>query len=147
MIEEVHQDKIAAQQHWNAYPCGSGDYLSGLEYGSREWFDAVRQTRYEVADRWIRRVIPFGAARGKQVLEVGYGLGTDLLTFAEAGAEAHGIDLAEEHYRLAERNFFVHGRTADLRVGDAAQLPWPDNLFDFAYSNGVLHHTPDTVRC
>ena len=27
--------------------------------------------------------------------------------------------------------------------GDALQLPFKDDVFDFAYSIGVLHHTPD----
>ncbi len=144
---ESHPDKLAAQLQWSTNPCGSGSYLDQFEYASLEWFDAVRQNRYEVTDRWMKRIIPFASARGKRLLEIGYGMGTDLLTFAEAGAEVHGIDLTEEHRRLAEKNFALHGRSADLRTGDAAQLPWPDNTFDIVYSNGVLHHTPDTVRC
>jgi ubiquinone/menaquinone biosynthesis C-methylase UbiE len=147
VIPQSNPDKAAAQLQWNTNPCGSGDYLEGLEYGSAEWFEVVRRNRYEVTDEWMTRLIPFAAGKGKRLLEIGYGQGTDLLTFAEAGAEPHGIDLAEEHQRLAERNFAHHHRTADLRLGDAGQLPWPDAYFDVVYSNGVLHHTPDTVRC
>ena len=29
---------------------------------------------------------------------------------------------------------------------DAEYLPFPDDRFDIVYSNGVLHHTPDTER-
>jgi ubiquinone/menaquinone biosynthesis C-methylase UbiE len=60
---------------------------------------------------------------------------------------SHGIDLTEEHHRLAERNFAVHGSSATLVQGDAADLPFPAEFFDIVYSNGVLHCTPDTVRC
>jgi ubiquinone/menaquinone biosynthesis C-methylase UbiE len=147
MMPDSHPDKVAAKLQWNTNPCGSGAHLAELEYGSVDWFDAVRQNRYHGTDTWMMRLIPFGAVSGKRLLEIGYGLGTDLLTFAEAGADPHGIDLVEEHRRLAERNFALHGRAADLRLGDAAQLPWPDGYFDLVYSNGVLHHTPDTVRC
>jgi ubiquinone/menaquinone biosynthesis C-methylase UbiE len=140
-------EKREAQRQWNDHPCGTGAYLQELEYGSREWFDAMRYRRYYEADRWILNVVPFSDASGKRLLEIGYGAGTDLLTWAAAGAEVHGIDITDEHHRLAERNFAVHGSAADLRVGDAAQLPWADAYFDVVYSLGVLHHTPDTVRC
>jgi ubiquinone/menaquinone biosynthesis C-methylase UbiE len=36
--------------------------------------------------------------------------------------------------------------TGDIRVADAENLPYKDNYFDFIYSWGVLHHTPDTQK-
>lgn len=95
----------------------------------------------------MKEKIPFSSGKGKKVLEIGYGMGTDLLTWAIEGAEVHGIDLTEEHHRLAELNFKAYGKKANLLLGDAALLPFPSNEFDIVYSNGVLHHTPDTVRC
>jgi SAM-dependent methyltransferase len=42
----------------------------------------------------------------------------------------------------------VYGLQAhDLRVADAEHVPYPDNYFDCVYSWGVIHHSPDTVRC
>jgi SAM-dependent methyltransferase len=140
-------DKLEAQKQWNTTPCGTGDYLAGLEVGSREYFDAVRRSRYEVTDPWMPRVIDFDVARGKRLLEIGHGMGTDLLTFCEHGAEVYGIDITAEHHRLATRNFEVHGRQAVLKLCDAASIDFPSEFFDVVYSHGVLHHTPDTVRC
>ena len=140
-------DKLEARKQWNATPCGTGGYRDRLEYGSLEFFDAIRQSRYEVTDRWMKRTIDFGMARGKRLLEIGHGVGSDLLTFCEAGAEVYGIDITEEHHRLAKRNFELHGRPCVLKLGDAAAIPFTDEFFDVVYSHGVLHHTPDTVRC
>ena len=140
-------EKLEAQKQWDATPCGTGDYLAGLEVGSREYFDAVRRSRYEVTDPWVPRVIDFDIARSKKLLEIGHGMGTDLLTFAEHGAEVYGIDITAEHHRLATRNFEVHGRQAVLKLCDAATIDFPSEFFDVVYSMGVLHHTPDTVRC
>ena len=140
-------DKAETRKQWNRTPCGTGDFLAQLEPESLEWFDEVRRARYELIDKWIPRVIPFKEARGKRLLEIGHGIGSDLLTFAENGAEVCGIDITEEHHRLARKNFELHGLPVELRLGDAACLPWPDASFDVVYSHGVLHHTPDMPQC
>lgn len=139
--------KSETTKQWNATPCGSSNVNEDLSKGSFDFFEAVRHSRYQISDTWMKEKIPFSSGKGKKVLEIGYGMGTDLLTWAIEGAEVHGIDLTEEHHRLAELNFKTHGKQANLVLGDAANLPFPSNEFDIVYSNGVLHHTPDTVRC
>lgn len=143
----MNRDKLEAQKQWNTHPCGTGKYLDGIEYGALEFFDAVSHHRYEVTDRWMKRVIDFNIAKGKRLLEIGHGIGTDLLSFCDGGAEVCGIDITEEHHRLAKRNFAFHGKTGVLKLCDAADIDFPSNYFDYVYSHGVLHHTPDTVRC
>lgn len=151
MVEDIHPigipAKDAAQAQWNRTPCGSGRYLDEYEPDTLEYFDAVRRSRYQVTDTWIPRMVDFTAARGGRVLEIGFGMGSDLLSWAEGGAEVHGIDITEEHVRLAQLNFALHGRNTNLKLCDAAKMDFPDDHFDVVYSNGVLHHTPDTVRC
>jgi len=143
----MNQHKLEAQNQWNTTPCGSGDYLSGIEYGSYTFFEQVRRNRYGVSDQWIKETINFKMANGKRLLEIGYGMGTDLLTFCEEGVEVYGVDFTEEHYHLAQKNFQLHEKQAMLKLCDAENIDFPSNFFDFVYSNGVLHHTPDTVRC
>ncbi len=143
----MQQEKVQAQKLWNKTPCGTGDYLKEHEYGSLAFFDEVRRHRYEVTDRWMPRTIDFGAARGKKLLEIGHGMGTDLLTFADNGAEVYGIDITQEHHRLAKLNFELHGRNCTIKLCDAAKIDFPSNYFDMVYSHGVLHHTPDIEQC
>lgn len=138
--------KAEARKQWSRTPCGTGSYLDSLPRESLEWFDEVRRNRYTV-DSWMPRVMPFAECGGKRLLEVGHGVGSDLLTFAENGALVSGIDLTPEHHRLAKKNFELHGVTADLRLGDAAALPWADESQDVVYCFGVLHHTPDPDVC
>jgi len=146
-IYKMNRDKFEAQKQWNNNPCGTGEYLHGIEYGSLEFFDAIRDHRYEVTDKWMKKIIDFSISRNKQLLEIGHGIGTDLLTFCEGGAAVFGIDIAEEHHKLAQRNFTLHGKTCVLKLCDGAEIDFPSNYFDYVYSHGVLHHTPDTVRC
>ncbi len=144
---DLKEEKLQAVKLWTENPCGVGDYVEHLEYGSRAFFDEIRRNRYEVTDDWMPRHIDFGAARGAKLLEIGYGLGTDLLTFRENGAEVYGIDITEEHHRLAQLNFTLHGQDSVLSVGDCAKIDYPSDYFDFVYSHGVLHHTPEIDRC
>lgn len=140
-------DKIATIKQWNQTPCGTGDYLAHLTPDSLEYFDNIRHSRYEITDRWMKKTIDFDMAHDKKLLEIGHGIGSDLLTFAEHGAEVYGVDITPKHHQMAKKNFELHHKTADLRLCDAAHLPFPDHFFDVVYSCGVLHHTPDTIRC
>lgn len=145
--EDIAAGKDAARRQWNTTPCGTGEHLADLEPETLAWFDRVRDDRYRVSDPWMLRSFDFASERGKRVLEIGFGLGSDLLSWAEGGAEVHGIDITQEHLRLATRNFALHGRDARLQLADAAHIPYPDAHFDIVYSNGVLHHTRDIAAC
>ncbi|MBI5049146.1 MAG: class I SAM-dependent methyltransferase [Deltaproteobacteria bacterium] len=143
----MNKDKLETQKQWNENPCGTGDYLAGIEYGSLKFFDEIQRSRYEVTDTWMKQTIDFNMAKGKKLLEIGHGIGTDLLTFCEGGAEVYAIDITEEHHKLATLNFKLHGKECVLKLCDSANIDFPSDCFDYVYSHGVLHHTPDTVRC
>lgn len=139
--------KQSVIDQWNAAPCGSTDLSCDLEPGTLEFFEAARKSRYENTDPWMKDAIPFHLGRGKKLLEIGYGMGTDLLTWRLEGAEVYGIDITREHYRLAELNFKVHHQTGHLQIADATNIPFPSVTFDLVYSNGVFHHSPEAPRC
>ena len=83
---------------------------------------------------------------GEQVLEVGGGMGTDLAQFARHGAIVTDVDLSEGHLQLARENFRLRGLSGTFVHHDAESLPFDDNTFDLVYSNGVIHHTPNTGK-
>src|SRR5205814_3025353 len=90
-------------------------------------------------------VMEFARHAGEDVLEIGGGIGTDLAQFAANGARVTDVDLAAEHLRLAEENFRLRGLNGTFVHHDAESLPFDDASFDLVYSNGVLHHTPNTA--
>lgn len=136
--------KLAAQQQWNANPCGISIDAALLDDGqfTRSIFDSIAVARYQ-SNPWLEAALPWDAVAGQYVLEIGFGVGTDLVRMAQNGANANGIDLTERHHRLAQKNFEQHGLISNLISGDAAVLPFDDGVFDLVYSVGVLHHTPD----
>jgi ubiquinone/menaquinone biosynthesis C-methylase UbiE len=80
---------------------------------------------------------------GMKVLEIGCGTGTNLELFTEAGCEVAGVDLSPSMIDLAKKKL---GDRADLRLGDAAEIPFADSSFDLVLSFLTLHEMPPAVR-
>lgn len=137
-------DKARAYQQWTIDPCGSSSSQQPL--GTREFFEQVERYRYQDYAPWMPAVMGFGRFAGQRLLEVGCGLGTDLLQFARAGAIVCGTDLTPCSVALARQRFALDHLPGQFLVCDAEALCFPDNSFDVVYSNGVLHHLPDTEQ-
>ena len=131
-------DNSAVRSYWN-------DHIHDLEIsrhapGSREFFADLDQYHFEKLHH-LPRLIDFDAYRGKSVLDVGCGAGTDLVRFARGGAIVTGVDLSSSAITLAKQNFAHHGLPADLREADGEKLPLADNTFDLVFAHGVVQYT------
>jgi ubiquinone/menaquinone biosynthesis C-methylase UbiE len=136
-----------ARLTWNNRACGALSPEENAEAGSLAFFDRMVQRRYGRDDPWVPEVLNFKNMAGKQVLEIGHGMGCDLVHAAKAGAIAHGVDLTPNHHEIAKKHLAANGLQADLHLCDASELPFDSNTMDIVYSLGVLHHTDDTIRC
>jgi SAM-dependent methyltransferase len=128
-------------EYWNRRPCNIRH--STAEIGSRQYFEEVEQRKYFVEPH-IPEFARFELWRGRRVLEVGCGIGTDAVNFARAGAEYTGADLSAASLALARRRFEVlglSGRLIEANAEELAQRLEPGS-FDLVYSFGVIHHTP-----
>ena len=84
---------IQVQNYWEQETCGTGDEGAGdFEKHSPEWFRQVEENRYQL-EPYIHSVAQFTRHRGKKILEIGVGAGTDHLQWARAGCKCHGVDL------------------------------------------------------
>lgn len=135
--------KEAVRGFWESEPCGST--LTQLEPGSAGYYEDIERKRYAL-EPFIPSFAEFHRWRGKRVLEVGVGLGSDFVNFARAGAELSGVDLTEAAVTNVRRRLELEGLEADVQRADAESLPFEDGTFDLVYSWGVLQHTPDTER-
>ncbi len=138
---DAYKDRV--QDQWNENPVGS-QYVQSAQPHSLEWFLEVERYRYGAYAPWMPEVMEFAAHRDEDVLEIGGGMGTDLAQFASHGARVTDVDLAAGHLQLAQENFCVRGLQGRFVHHDAESLPFDDGSFDVVYSNGVLHHTPNT---
>lgn len=77
---------------------------------------------------------------GKLVLDVGCGMGRFAEVATRWGARVVGVDLSLAA-EVAEEN--LKERQAAFFQADVFKLPFAPESFDYIYSLGVLHHTPD----
>ena len=129
------------RQYWDQQACGTYKSVVGAwPELSREWFAQVEQHRYSM-EPFIHTFAQFPAHRGKTMLEVGVGAGTDHLQWARAGAICYGVDLTQRAIDTTGAHLALHGLSSHLQRIDAEILPFPDASFDVVYSWGVIHHS------
>jgi ubiquinone/menaquinone biosynthesis C-methylase UbiE len=127
--------------YWEGTPCGTNPEVVGeVDALSPEWFERVEDHRYAV-EPFIHAIAQFTRHRGKRVLEVGVGAGTDHLQWARAGAECHGVDLTDAAIEITRARLAHYGLSSRLQRANAEEIPYGDDNFDTVYSWGVIHHT------
>jgi SAM-dependent methyltransferase len=99
------------------------------EHDHRSELDFTRKTGLQPED-----------LRGKLVLDAGCGMGRYAEVVSRWGARVVGVDLSAA-VEAAARN--LAGYPAAVFQADVFSLPFAEESFDYVYSLGVLHHTPD----
>lgn len=144
IFSEVSVDHV--REYWNNRPCNIRH--SPSEVGTRQYFDEVEARKYFVEPH----ILPFAQFerwKGKRVLEIGCGVGTDTINFARAGANVTAVDLSEESLALAQKRADVFGlKNIRFYRANAEELSStvPIEPYDLVYSFGVIHHTPHPER-
>ncbi|MFL7892988.1 MAG: class I SAM-dependent methyltransferase [Anaerolineales bacterium] len=129
---------IEIRDYWN-------EHIHDLEVatepiGSPGFFDQLDAYRFDKL-RYLPQLVDFGGYSGKRLIEIGCGVGIDLVHFAKGEAQVTGIDLSEVSIGLAQANFSQRGLDADLRVMNGEAMEFEDNCFDVVYAHGVLQYT------
>jgi len=88
----------------------------------------------------------FKVFRGKKVLEVGCGVGTDGRQFAKNGAIYTGINVDKGSTNLAKEAFDLFDLPGTILKMNGEKLEFQDDTFDHVHSFGVIHHTPSPKR-
>jgi 2-polyprenyl-3-methyl-5-hydroxy-6-metoxy-1,4-benzoquinol methylase len=137
----------AVREYWNRRPCNIRH--SSAEFGTELYFNQCEEKKYRVEPH-IPGFANFAAWKGKRVLEIGCGIGTDSINFARAGADLTIVELSEESLKLCKKRFEVFGLQCNFYLGSAEDLDTllPKDIapFDLIYSFGVIHHTPHPER-
>ncbi len=135
----------AIRQYWNAHIHDL--QMTRHPVGTPEFFDDLDEYRFDKL-HYLPRLVDFNGFAGRRVLEVGCGIGIDLVRFARGGAVVTGVDLSDTAIELAARNVARHGlaSNADLRVADAEALPFDNDSFDIVYGHGVIQYAADPER-
>jgi ubiquinone/menaquinone biosynthesis C-methylase UbiE len=80
---------------------------------------------------------------GMSILDVGCGTGAFLQFYQRYKCNLYGIDMSPAMLDLARSRL---GDAADLHLGSAADMPYPDSAFDLVVSMLVLHEIDHPLR-
>lgn len=137
----------SVRNYWDARPCNIRH--SPQPVGTLEYFEEVDKRKYFVEPH-ILSFADFPRWAGKRVLEIGCGIGTDTIRFAQAGARVTSVDLSPKSAEIARQrvDVFGVGDRVTIHVGNAEELPSvvPVEPYDLVYSFGVIHHSPHPER-
>ncbi len=152
-------DKQDIQRWWAEHPMtygavhGQAAYADGqFEFSSREFFERLDREFYDWNaplhdQRPFDRLFPYQEyGPGSKVLEIGCGLGTMAMNWARNGAAVTAVDLNPTSVRETRRRFELYGLSGNICLMDGNRLALADGEFDYVYSWGVLHHSPDLQR-
>lgn len=152
---DLSPDQTRNWEWWEENPM-TYDWEKTLHFspGSREWFDEIDR-RFLSASYFAKDGAgrPFGRflrdelVGGKDVLEIGCGMGTHATLLARAGANLTAVDLTERAVQTTRRRFELFGLKGKIDRADAERLPFPDASFDFVWSWGVIHHSSKMEDC
>ena len=78
-----------------------------------------------------------------KVLDIGCGTGAHLNIYRESGCELFGVDSSPSMLDVAKKRL---GEDADLRLGDAREIPYASNTFDIIVCMLVLHEMDQRSR-
>jgi len=134
-------------EYWDSRPCNIRH--SPKPVGTKEYSDEVEARKYFVESH-IPGFADFERWRGKKVLEIGCGIGTDTINFARHGARVTAVDLTEKSLAVAKQRVRVSGFEDAVRFYQANAEHLSDYVpvekYDLVYSFGVIHHTPHPER-
>jgi len=122
-------------------------WYSNKEPFTIQWFNELSLKRYKLYYEYIYEDCEFFDHKNEEVLEVGCGVGTDLVEYARNGSIVSGVDLGEDQVNLTKLNFELRNLSyKEIQRADAENLPFENESFDLVFSFGVLHHTSNTQK-
>ena len=77
---------------------------------------------------------------GKQVIDIGCGLGNNIVFLSSLELNVFGTEISEEIVNNTKSIVKAKGAKCDLRVGTNTQIPFEDNMFDYLISWNVIHY-------
>jgi len=138
-----------SMKYWNKQPCNIKH--SKKKFLSKDYFNEISKKRYFVEPH-IKDFANFKNYKNKNVLEIGFGIGTDAIEFLKSGANYFGIELSDRSFDITKKRIELFKFTSNSTlINDEAenldQYFTSKHNFHLIYSFGVLHHSSSLTKC
>lgn len=133
-------------------PCAAFNFPVGKDFALKvgypeETLDKLPLSMYE-SFTGANNPQPFIELKaGEIVLDLGCGAGLDIYFYARAvgpQGKVYGLDISEDMVNKARGNMELAGvKNVEIKCGHSDRMPFADNFFDVAASNGIYNLSPD----
>ena len=137
---------FARKNRWSADAFSFSAQWENYEYGDQTWEMNVSD-RVNIFYRYLK--MQPAALQNSLVLDAGCGNGTLSAAVAASGPRIVAMDFSNSVERAhQQRAVFAKDKAHRVHYvqADIQQPPFAGETFDVIYSDGVLHHTPDTKK-
>jgi 2-polyprenyl-3-methyl-5-hydroxy-6-metoxy-1,4-benzoquinol methylase len=153
---EKHQ-LDAVRQWWDEHPMDyqgysrmefrtDNDYRAFFRTVDVAWWSSTKQINSSNPAHLGDRLLNRSRIIGRRVLEIGCGMGTWTQTFVEWGCDVTAIDLTPYSVEMTRKRLKLAGLKASVLEMDARDMRALAGQFDFIWSWGVIHHSPNTEQ-
>ena len=115
-------------------------HIGHLIYKTIDTSTFIRRIEWRTMLEWLE------PKKGERILDVACGGGTLSLKIAERGCEVHGIDMSEDAISSAKRLAEREKIACEFEVGNAEDLPYPDEYFDKIVCSSSVEHFKDDIK-
>jgi ubiquinone/menaquinone biosynthesis C-methylase UbiE len=119
---------------------------AGMEGPVARWYNRTRKNDMEDFRREAGRVAQY-LPSGSDVLEVAPGPGFFSIELARLGNfKITGLDISRTLVEIAKENAKNANAKIDFREGNASEMPFPDDSFDFIYCSAAFKNFSEPVK-
>ena len=133
MSQKIEIQEEARKYFTKHYPLAS---KSEIDKQVEDWVNKASVSK-SLVDFFTQRV---GVVKDKKILDVGFGSGGIVIAFSQAGGVLSGVEVDTELGDIARKNLEANNVSADLRIYNGTDFPFPDNTFDHVVSFSVMEH-------
>jgi len=118
----------------------------GMEGSIARWYDKTTRKDMPEYVRVAKR-IDGSIPSNSEILEVASGPGFVSIELARGGRHrVTGLDISRTFLDIAKKNAAAAGVTVDFQLGNASQMPFADNSFDFVVCRAAFKNFSDPVK-
>jgi 2-polyprenyl-3-methyl-5-hydroxy-6-metoxy-1,4-benzoquinol methylase len=108
------------------------------EYWKNEYFN-INEHYFKFEIERLQKLTPF--EQGQKTLDIGAGLGKQMIALANAGYETYGFEPSKPFYEKAVSKMNMDPER--FKLGAIEEVEYPDAFFDFISFGAVLEHLYD----